>query len=448
MPSTTAALDLEALFGKARPSPSEVDAARIATLSDPAARRTVAARLEKMPALAKCSSAEALHRGLAEHLLGRSRLAAEAFAAAGNSAGAKYFLALSLMESGKPATAAEVLASVSDGEPAGDVLAVRIEALLRAGLADEARPLFPKGKDGGALGDDARARYLRGFCDDLLGDRASAAAHYAAALEADPEHAPTLLRQAFAADLGGDEERAYELYRRAASQRPADANALLNLGILHEDRGEFPEAVRCFKAVLDADPSDDKARLFLRDAEASQRMYYDEEIERKDDRLGQVMRTPITDFELSVRSRNCLAKMEVHNLGDLVRYTEQELLSHKNFGETSLQEIKDILAQKGLRLGMGREGEDEHTRAFLGGGAPSSGAREREELLRRPVGDLELSVRSKNCMQTLGVQTLGDLCQRSEQELAACKNFGQTSMNEIKQKLAEFGLMLRSDEEA
>jgi len=179
-------------------------------------------------------------------------------------------------------------------------------------------------------------------------------------------------------------------------------------------------------------------------------MYYDEEGERRRDKRNQVLEIPVTDFELSVRSRNCLKKMNIRNLGDLIRHSEQELLSYKNFGETSLQEIKDILAQKGLRLGMGREGEDEATRAFLGGGgpAPERPVDDRDAVQRRPISELELSVRSRNCMATLGVQTIGDLIQHTESELMACKNFGQTSMNEIRQKLAEFGLLLKTAEEA
>src|SRR2546423_12273524 len=74
--------------------------------------------------------------------------------------------------------------------------------------------------------------------------------------------------------------------------------------------------------------------------------------DRRGDRRSQVLDIPITDFELSVRSRNCLKKMNIKSLGDLLRTTEQELLSYKNFGETSLNEIKALLAQKGLRLGQ------------------------------------------------------------------------------------------------
>ena len=68
--------------------------------------------------------------------------------------------------------------------------------------------------------------------------------------------------------------------------------------------------------------------------------------------MGQVLSIPVTDFELSVRSRNCLQKMGIMTLGDLCRCTEQELLASKNFGETSLVEIKEMLATKGLRLGQ------------------------------------------------------------------------------------------------
>jgi len=436
-------LDVDAVLHRARPDYAEVDALRRAVLTDPAARRAVTAKVEKLPAAAKATGADALALGLCFHALGRADAAARVLAEAGTSTAARYYRGLALSEAGRPGEAVEQLEGLADKEPEGEHLAALLEALLRAGRAEDAEKAFPRGKDGGALGADARAHYLRGFGADLLGDREAAATHYGRALDLDPEHGPTLFRLGFTADLAGDEEAAIEHYRRAAAVRPPSLNALLNLGVLHEDRGEFSRAAACYRQVLDADPSNERASMFLRDAEASLHMFYDEEIERKDDRRAAVMRTPITDFELSVRSRNCLSKMGVMTLGDLVRFTEQELLAHKNFGETSLQEIKDILAQKALKLGMGREGEDEATRAFLGLDRPVD---DREAILKRPIGELELSVRSRNCMATLGVQTIGDLVHHSETQLMACKNFGQTSMNEIRQKLAEFGLMLRTEE--
>ena len=81
-------------------------------------------------------------------------------------------------------------------------------------------------------------------------------------------------------------------------------------------------------------------------------MFFDEEAQKKRDRLSQVLSIPVTDFELSVRSRNCLQKMGIYTLGDLARCSEQELLGSKNFGETSLDEIRDMLMSKGLQLGQ------------------------------------------------------------------------------------------------
>ncbi|MCK6480026.1 MAG: tetratricopeptide repeat protein [Planctomycetes bacterium] len=435
------AVDVDAVLDRARPEYAEVAALRAAALVDPAVRKAVAARLQACPE--RASGSDAMVKGLCLHALSREEQAAAVLGEAGGGQAARYFRAVALMESGKPSEAADILAELLDKEPAGEHLAACLEALLRAGRAEEAEKLLPKAKDGGALGADARAHYLRGFCADLLGNRAEALELYGKALALDPDHGPANFRMGAVADLAGDEEAALEHYRRAAALRPPSLNALLNLGILHEDRGEFSRAAECYRRVIEAEPANARALMFLKDAEASLHMFYDEDVERKDDRRAAVMRTPITDFELSVRSRNCLAKMGVQSLGDLVRFTEQELLSHKNFGETSLQEIKDILAQKALRLGMGRENEDAATRAFMGIEKPQD---DREAMLKRPISELELSVRSRNCMATLGVQTIGDLVLHSENDLMGCKNFGQTSMNEIRQKLAEFGLMLRTEE--
>ena len=178
--------------------------------------------------------------------------------------------------------------------------------------------------------------------------------------------------------------------------------------------------------------------MFLKDAEASKTMFYDEDLERRADRRTMILKIPVTDFELSVRSRNCLNKMNVKTLGDLIQMTEAELLAHKNFGETSLMEVKQMLAQKGLRLGMGKL-DVERPRGRRR--QPSRAIP--EEVLKKPVADLELSVRSRKCMERLNIDTLGDLIEKTEAELLAAKNFGQTSLNEIKQRLEEHGLRLK-----
>jgi DNA-directed RNA polymerase subunit alpha len=60
----------------------------------------------------------------------------------------------------------------------------------------------------------------------------------------------------------------------------------------------------------------------------------------------------VDELELSVRSANCLQNANIKTIGDLVQRTEAEMLKTKNFGRKSLKEIKEILAEMGLSLGM------------------------------------------------------------------------------------------------
>jgi DNA-directed RNA polymerase subunit alpha len=86
---------------------------------------------------------------------------------------------------------------------------------------------------------------------------------------------------------------------------------------------------------------------------------------------------------------------------------------------------------------------------FRGGGAedtapePASGAGAMENF---PIEELELGVRSYNCLKRVGIETIGDLVSKSENELAAIPNFGKKSIEEVKETLATQGLSLRGDE--
>ena len=71
-----------------------------------------------------------------------------------------------------------------------------------------------------------------------------------------------------------------------------------------------------------------------------------------DPRLAEMLAKPIEELDLSVRSANCLKNANIRTLGDLVQRTEREMLSTKNFGRKSLDEIKDVLASLGLSFGM------------------------------------------------------------------------------------------------
>jgi DNA-directed RNA polymerase subunit alpha len=137
--------------------------------------------------------------------------------------------------------------------------------------------------------------------------------------------------------------------------------------------------------------------------------------------------------------------MKIRTLGDLTKKTEAELLAYKNFGETSLAEIKEILVKKGLKLGMGREEEEEALKKREKKTNKILKMADHCELSTWPVGNLELSVRGRKCLENLGIHTVGDLLKRSEKSLLGCKNFGNTSLQEIKQKLEEYGLNLKED---
>ncbi|AGY92587.1 DNA-directed RNA polymerase subunit alpha [Spiribacter curvatus] len=73
---------------------------------------------------------------------------------------------------------------------------------------------------------------------------------------------------------------------------------------------------------------------------------------RKEPDVDPVLLRPIDDLELTVRSANCLKAESIHYVGDLVQRTEVELLKTPNLGKKSLNEIKEVLAQNGLQLGM------------------------------------------------------------------------------------------------
>jgi DNA-directed RNA polymerase subunit alpha len=131
--------------------------------------------------------------------------------------------------------------------------------------------------------------------------------------------------------------------------------------------------------------------------------------------------------------------MNIRTIGDLMKTTESDLLAFKNFGETSLKEIKAILATKQLYLGMALEEQTPEAAE-----PPAPVVPENQGLLSKPVEDLQLSVRAKKCLQKLNIHTLKDLTQKTEAELLGVKNFGVTSLNEIKKALGDLGLSLRT----
>jgi len=252
----------------------------------------------------------------------------------------------------------------------------------------------------------------------------------------------TAFKLAFLLDLLGEEDESMAIYEKLSSSERPHINSLYNLAVIYEDRGDYNAAERKLKQVLDTDPTHKRAKLAMKDVVASQDMYYDEDEARDLAKQSALFNMPVTDFELSVRARNCLRKMNIRTLGDLLKVTETELLSYKNFGDTSLVEIKEMLTLKGLRLGQsidngGMSKAHAEVLEALKGEAP-------EYVLSKPISQLNLSVRARKALQQLGIGSLGELAIRTEAELMGIKNFGATSLVEIKEVLQQNGLNFRT----
>jgi DNA-directed RNA polymerase subunit alpha len=386
--------------------------------------------------------AAALKIGIARYLLYRFAEAAAALAEATDNKDRHFFLGLCWKQMRRFDKAAEELERAkAAGYEAQAVEAELIESQALGGDVDGAAKALAKAA--ARLGAGADGAYLAGLIEDLRGNFEKAGALYEKARAAEENHPRATFRLAYLSDLHGEEDAAVELYRACLSRSPVHAGALLNLSVLHEDAGRYDSATACLQRLLASLPNHPRARLFLKDVEASRTMYFDEDQARRLAKRNAVLDIPVTDFELSVRARNCLKKMNIRTLGDLVRTTEPQLLAYKNFGETSLKEIKDMLTAKGLRLGQSAEDGAESPLAAI---LAQEAAPKDDGVLATPVEQLDFSVRARKAFETLKVRTLGDLAGLSEAELLACKNFGQTSLNEIRQRLTEHGLSLRPAE--
>lgn len=386
--------------------------------------------------------AAALKAGIARYVACRFADALTALSSATDNKDRHWFAALCHKQLGQWTKAREELVKAAEkGWDAAQAMFESIELDALAGKLDEAQAALKKIE--GASGSVAQFHYLRGLVAEMRSDHVGAASSYGKAREIQPDHTAATFRLGALHDQFGDEDLAIELYRQSVSRPPVFANALLNLAVIYEDRNMNEQALACINRVLATDASHPRARLFRKDIEASRTMYYDEDQARRIAKRNAVLDIPVTDFELSVRARNCLKKMNIRSLGDLVRTSEAELLSYKNFGETSLKEIKDMLTAKGLRLGQAlEEGSDfsMESAAPAVAAPPSLG---NEGVLGTPIEQVEFSIRARRALQNLGIRSLGELAARSETELLSCRNFGQTSLNEVRQRLAEYGLRLQ-----
>jgi DNA-directed RNA polymerase subunit alpha len=437
----------ELVTGTGSFGPTEIKELTAALASDVSAHRELRAAVREAEQISDRSPAASVRLGVCQYLLGRYEAALETLRAADGGALAIYHqgLAHAALEHFDKARESFEAAKKSgyDAVVCGAAVADAQRAAGQLGDAAKTLDALASSKDGDAAKRSADYWAARGA---VLAAEGAAAAEVAEAFEKataiDPGHAHALFSLGVLNDRAGNDEEAQACYERSLQRYPASLGALLNLGIIHEDRSDFLKAQQCYRRILEAFPDHPRARLFLKDSTAAGDLRTEEQEQKQRDRIDQVMGLPVSDFELSVRSRNCLQKMGIHTLGDLARTTEEEILASKNFGETSLIEIKEMLASKGLSLGQfaAPTGVEELPPEVAG--EPST---DDQELLSLPITELNLSVRARKCTSRLGINIVADLVRRTADDLMECKNFGVTSLNEVREKLAERGLKLRGD---
>ncbi|MEZ6137441.1 MAG: DNA-directed RNA polymerase subunit alpha C-terminal domain-containing protein [Pirellulaceae bacterium] len=397
--------------------------------------------VNELSQIENASPAQAVRLGVSQYLVGKFSEAQETLSHADGSALALYYLAKSHFQLDNYAEALEAFQSAKTaGYDADQCQIASAEVLRYQGKLQEAMDILDN--IFGPAEQTAEYNYQRGATvatrdanfDEVL-------RLYNRALQYDDRHPGALFGLALENDRKGNDDEALRLYERAASCFPAHVGTLINLGIVYEDRNDFTKAQACYKRILDVYPDHPRARLYMKDASASGNVYYDEDNARQSERMGQLLSISVNDFELSVRSRNCLQKMGVETLGDLVRTTEQQLLASKNFGETSLVEIREMLSYKGLSLGQLAEHQREPDPPLDTSGMTP----DQQAVLDRPISDLNLSVRARKCMVRLGINTISELIRKTGDDLLESKNFGVTSLNEVRAKLEIMGLKLRGD---
>lgn len=382
-----------------------------------------------------------VRRGTGQWILGRIEEAIQTLAPARQSKERAYVLGQSYLEVGRTGEALTHLkeAVESDSEDGHAKLAY-LETRIKAGLHEEAEKQIDQMAKKFAA--SAEYHYLRGLASDMQGYYADALEAYEKALELEPGHARALFRIAHSLDLHGDDAAAIERYEQLRNLRPCHVNTMINLGTIYEDRGEYDKATECYKAILEYFPNHPRAKLYYKDSVASSSMFYDEDAARREQKVQQILSQPVAEISCSPRVRAALQRLGVNTLGDLAQKSEEDLLGLPNFGRTSLREVKEILATRGLSMRAGdgaavEGGEAAPTAAPAG--APS------EESLRKNLSEFEWSGRIRKVFERLNVVSVGDLLKMTEADLLKNKNLGMTSIKEIRKKLGQLGVAMREE---
>jgi DNA-directed RNA polymerase subunit alpha len=391
MATATLPRSAQVLAASQRPTLAQVRLLRRIAIQDVEEHRKLAAAMQE--GLGGVKEDAKVRKAILAFALGHFSDAEEGLG--GTDAYNQALMGLIYHELGDHAEAKTCFAAAAKTMPEAKVELVR--TLLDGDLIDDAEKAL------NGVSDGADREFLTGRLHDARGNVEAAINAYEAALEKEPEHVEAAFKLGVLLDRIGDDDMAVEYYLICADVSPHYIPGVTNLGILYDERGESNAAMDCFRQVLAYNPRDRRALMLLRDAKSSRTMYYDEREERERERMEKIMRTPVNDFELSVRSRNCLAKMNIFTLGD-------------------------------LRLGMYRDGEER------------SISKADQKVLGESVEKLELANRSQQVLESLGVSRIGDLAQYSDLDLYKSYGSGQSVVQELSTALGPFGISLPKPE--
>jgi RNA polymerase sigma factor (sigma-70 family) len=170
----------------------------------------------------------------------------------------------------------------------------------------------------------------------------------------------------------------------------------------------------------------------------------------KDENIkNEALKILIKEADLSERVKNCLFKLNIINVEDLINLNEKDLLSIRDFGKKSLREIHYFIEQYGLKLrsradsgefSSGLDNKNDAINAKL-----KKDYTDKYEILSTKILNTPLSIRTKNCLIELNIKDVGEAIQYGERELLRAKNFGEKSLNEFNNYLAQYNLVLGSD---
>jgi DNA-directed RNA polymerase subunit alpha len=132
----------------------------------------------------------------------------------------------------------------------------------------------------------------------------------------------------------------------------------------------------------------------------------------------------IEELELGVRAYNCLKREGIETVGQLIRYSESELLNLPNFGKKSVEEVKDRVRE---RLGLGLR-DDRHV------AAPGSA-----------LDELGLPVDTAGKLRIAQIESVEDLVSRSSEQLLKIPGFGKKNLDEVRERLVERNMRLRGE---